>query len=245
MSIWSTFFQKAKRAIASLDAEGCDIPFYRGQSDASWGLLPSLARYRMTDARATANPEEDLYFDFVTQAGALLPEDSPSWSVAFIMQHYGLPTRLLDWTETFSVAVYFAIKDAKNEAAVWILDPFKLNRKTINKEMLINPTELNDDYKAYFIDRVATLEGNVIAMSPLRHNPRVLNQRAGFTLHDDLKNPLENLHPDTVIKLNLEKDGFPEALKFVELAGMNEFTLFPDLDGLARQLKRKYFKLKR
>jgi hypothetical protein len=172
MSAWSTFLQQAKRKIATLDAEGCDLPFFRGQPNSSWGLVPGLARSKLQDARATSNPEEDLYFDFVTQAGALLPEGSNSWSVAFLMQHYGLPTRLLDWTESFSVALYFALKNARDEAAVWILDPFKLNNTTINEEVIINPTELNKDYKAYFIDCTATLEGNVVAMSPLRHNPR-------------------------------------------------------------------------
>jgi hypothetical protein len=245
MSAWSTFLQTAKKKISDLDREGCDMPFFRGQTDSAWKLLPSLERYKLQNARATANPEEDLYFDFVTQAGALLPEDSGSWSIAFQMQHYGLPTRLLDWTETFSVALYFAIKNATDEAAIWILDPFRLNKATINIDSLINPTELSTDYAAYFIERTATLEGNVVAMSPLRHNPRVMNQRAGFTLHDDLKNPLEVLHPDTLIKLILPKEAFPEAWKFVELAGINEFTLFPDLDGLARHLKRKYFKIKR
>jgi hypothetical protein len=43
----------------------------------------------------------------------------------------------------------------------------------------------------------------------------------------------------------LRKEAFAEALKFVELAGINEFSLFPDLDGLARSLYRKYFKVKR
>ncbi len=246
MSSWSTFLQKAKNKIATLDIEeGCDVPFFRGQPDSSWKLLPSLARHKLLDTRATSNPEEDLYFDFVTQAGALLPENTSPWSIAFQMQHYGLPTRMLDWTETFSVALYFALKGATSEAAIWILDPFKLNKTTINQEMLIHPTELSKNYETYFIDRSATLEGNVVALSPLRHNPRVMNQRAGFTLHDDLKNPLEELHPQTVTKLVLPADGFADATKFVDLAGINEFTLFPDLDGLARQLKGKYFKLKR
>ena len=243
MSSWPEFLRKAKAKIAALDAEGCDVPFFRGQPDSSWGLRPSLARHRLQNARVTENPEGDVYFDFVTQAGALLPEGGSPWSVAFMMQHYGLPTRLLDWSEAFSVALHFALKDAKAEVAVWILDPFQLNKVTINKEELINPTELGDNYKDYFIERTATLEGNVVALSPLRHNPRVFNQRAGFTLHDDLTQSLEDLHPKTLTKLTLGVEGFPEAIKFLELAGINEFSLFPDLEGLSRKLRKKYFNL--
>jgi hypothetical protein len=187
------------------------------------------------------NPEENLYFDFVTQAGALLPENSTSWINIFLMQHYGLPTRLLDWTETFSVALYFAVKNASKEAAIWILDPFALNATTINRPSILHPTELAHDYAAYYIERTAKLEGNVVALSPLRHNPRVFHQRAGFTLHDDIETPLEILHPDVVTKVILKKEGFADAFKFLELAGVNEFTLFPDLEGLSRKLKTEYF----
>ncbi len=112
MSTWSAFLRKVQNTLSSLSSEGCDIPFFRGQSDSSWSLLPNISRYEWEATISDVNPEEDLYFEFVTQAGALLPEGNSSWSNAFIMQHHGLPTRLLDWTETFSVALYFAIKNS-------------------------------------------------------------------------------------------------------------------------------------
>lgn len=231
--------KQVKDILTSFALKGCDTPFFRGQSNPLWELLPGLARCKWQGMRD--NPERDLYFDFVTQAGVLLPENNSSWSNIFAMQHYGLPTRLLDWTETFSVALYFAIKNADKEATIWILNPFELNKVTLNQEVLIDPTDLAHTYYEYYVGRTAKLEGNVVAMSPLRHNPRVFHQRAGFTLHDDLDVPLENLHPNVVTKLILSEKGFPDAYNFLELAGVNEFTLFPDLDGLARELKRRYF----
>jgi hypothetical protein len=239
MSAWSDFLRKVKRHISSLASEGCDVPFFRGHSESSWKLLPAVGRYPWK--WATSSPEGSLYFDFITQAGALLPENSSSWSNVFIMQHYGLPTRLLDWTETFSVALYFAIKNADKDAAIWILDPFELNRITINRPQIIHPTDLGHDYYSYFIEPTAKLEGNVVAISPLRHNPRVFHQRAGFTLHDDIETPLEDLHPSIVTKITLSKEAFSEAGTFLDLAGISEFTLFPDFDGLGRQLRKKYF----
>ena|SRR4028118_839649 len=239
MSAWTDFLQNIEEVRTALGLwEGNKI-FFRGQSDSSWPLLPGLGRYEWR--LITANPEENLYFDFITEAGALLPENASSWANIFLMQHYGLPTRLLDWTETFSVALYFAIKNAEREAAVWMLNPYELNSLSINKNQVIHPTELAHDYEAYYIKATEKLEGNVVALSPLRHNPRVFHQRAGFTLHDNIETSLEQLYPTAIRKMTLNREVFSEARGFLELAGISEFTLFPDLDGLARQLKRKYF----
>jgi len=106
---------------------------------------------------------------------------------------------------------------------------------------IIHPTELRNDYKECFFDKTAQLHGNVVAISPLRHNPRVFQQRAGFILHGDISTPLEKLYPSVVTKIVLSKEAFRDAWRFVELAGVSEFSLYPDLDGLSRELCRKYF----
>jgi len=143
---------------------------------------------------------------------------------------------LLDWTETFAVALYFAIKGATKDAAIWMLQPWRLNKNTIDRQAILEPTELAADYLYYYGEPRRPLPGNVIALSPLRQNPRISQQRSGFTLHDDLDNPLEVLHPDVAVKIVVPRACHRAARQFLTLAGVSEFTLFPDLDGLAREL---------
>jgi hypothetical protein len=156
------------------------------------------------------------------------------------MQHHGLPTRLLDWTHNFGVALYFALKGSDGDAAVWVLDPYELNAASTGRDLLLHPTQLKADYRACFIDHTAAPDGNVVAIAPLRHHPRSISQQSAFTLHGDLSRPLEELHPSTVTKIVVPKEARHDAEVFLSLAGITEFTVFPDLDGLARLMRRKF-----
>lgn len=236
LTSWETVLRE------SLDISQKSISmFYRGHSKAAWELLPTLGRvakfscFDKLDGLETA-----INFDFEIRAGSLLHEDASDWTKIFAMQHHGLPTRILDWTETFSIALYFAIKDATDECAVWALDPFKLNEESFGNSELYTPSNLRGTYSEYFLDREKQLEGKAVAISPLRHNPRVFNQRSGFTLHENITDPLETLFPKALTKILIPKDAIKDAKKFLKLSSVSEFSLFPDLDGLSRELMREY-----
>jgi hypothetical protein len=108
---------------------------YRGQSNASWALYPSIDRrlrvsgkgrnfsfYQQVDVRLY---EQELMFRFQREAHQYrdyLPEDDDLTSWLALMQHHGTPTRLLDWTTSPYVAVYFALEDETEKAAVWAID---------------------------------------------------------------------------------------------------------------------------
>jgi len=98
--------------------------WFRGHGDADWKLTPKL--YLGAD-------EEEIRHEFQSRALQLIQNRFPAdrWEWYFLMQHYGAPTRLLDWTENVLVALYFAVEDhpGTHDAAVWILDPDWLNRK--------------------------------------------------------------------------------------------------------------------
>lgn len=213
--------------------------FFRGHRNLSWRLLPTFGRMEWLHDLYGRQAEHNLYYEFVTRAGDLISESEDSWSIAFAMQHHGMPTRLLDWSDTFSVALHFALgngSDEEQDAAVWILNPFALNKQTIDLHGVFHPTELKASYHDLFISREAELRGGVAAIWPLRHHPRVFHQRAGFTVHADVTRSLEQLYPNVLAKIVVPAAARRGARRFLELAGVSEFALFPDLDGLTRDV---------
>jgi hypothetical protein len=243
VSAWSSFFDEVNEAVDKYQEKYGEtaIPFFRGQGDSSWHLQPGMLR-------TNCHPyyEQCMYYEFRAGAGMLIGHAMDSWDVAFSMQHYGLPTRILDWTETFSVALYFAITGMKNlateEAAIWILDPYELNKETCGKDEIL---DLNDDFRhdyfTYFITDQREIEEfpEAVAVYPNRRNSRILAQKGIFTIHKEQK-PLDVSFQRYVRKIVFKRDALTGGERFLELCGINVYTLFPELPGLCEHLKDRY-----
>jgi hypothetical protein len=239
---WHDVYDEIMAAAESLQLA---TPWFRGHREAGWQLLPTLARCRSTKQAARTYTSEKarergVFRHFVTESGTLLPQND-NWAAAFAMQHHGVPTRLLDWSTTLAVGLYFALKDATADAALWIMSAPKLNEILVGDDDVPEVSALPGDYFSYFISGKTPLGATARAFYPPRHHPRVFNQRAGFTIHSELKTSLDVLAPGAFRKVIIPSHVLSSAKNFLWAAGITEFSLFPDLDGLSRELQRRYF----
>jgi hypothetical protein len=99
--------------------------WWRGHAQEPWPLLPGAFRPNVGDS------EKHFAARFVQKAPSRYLHcptfnDFSSW--LFLMQHHGLPTRLLDWSESPLAALFFAVREHSSvDACLWVLNPFKLN----------------------------------------------------------------------------------------------------------------------
>jgi hypothetical protein len=248
MESWNDFFDKILKELDRLEEEElCYVPFFRGECNNENPLLPTL--FKLEEGLSLEN---NLYREFISYSALLHPYDirsSNSWEILYEMRHHGIPTRLLDWTGNFGVALFFALNGNITHPCIWILNPFELNRKSLNYDGIV-VTDSDDkryDYETVFIkkdqkigDKIITPFYNPIAMYPLKSHPRILAQDGYFTVQGTNAKPMNKIYRKCLKKFDIPKSCISDAQRFLKLININDFSLFPDLDGLSRHMKKKY-----
>jgi hypothetical protein len=257
---WIEFMKEVDTAKADLGFKENQECFYRGHAKSVRHLTPTLFRFlppelsEMPDDLAII--ESSLYYEFRARAKSIHQYPISDWDILFFMRHHGVSTRLLDWTENLGVALFFALQGKGTvgfSPTIWMLNPYKLNRKYEDSDDLYDPENLEYYYKKesrYVSYGEMLLDWDdygwdiPVALYPVRRVDRLTSQAGYFTIHGNDVRPLDIIIPDHEKiwkKIILPPDAVPAAEAFLADAGINEYTIYPDLDGLAKYLNQKYF----
>lgn len=260
---WLHFLSEVDNARSDIGFGVNEECFYRGHTQESYKLIPGLYRGVTKIKKRIPDDlwdnESDIFYEFRSKAKELHSQNLNDWDLLFFMQHHGVRTRLLDWTESLAVAIYFALLNydsAKSHPCIWIMNPYKFNEKYHNSRDLWDPPLLNfyanydKEGESYSELMLYENTGDImpwdepIALYPMRRANRLVTQSGYFTIHGNDSRPIEQIvtQPKTMLrKVAIPKTAVKSAFAFLEHAGVNHFTLFPDLDGLSRQINYQYF----
>ncbi|MGZ4963049.1 MAG: FRG domain-containing protein [Limisphaerales bacterium] len=232
---WREFLDAIKDA---REAIGGAITWYRGHPRTSYTLIPSLLRYPNG-----LQKERDLFNDYERSAARLMKQRRSDWELLFDMQHYGIPTRLLDWTEVLGVAIAFAMYDSKSDcedSTIYVLNPVELNKIQGLQEIKRVPGDAAFEYKSIYWNNVPFAAKHPIAIDPPLQSDRMFAQKATFTIHGINSSPLDQQCPRAARKVVLPFAAKPAAREFLDHAALDSYAVYPDIVGMARHIRRKH-----
>ncbi|MFP9135536.1 FRG domain-containing protein [Shewanella algae] len=229
---------------------------FRGQSNFDWKLESSLARafdeaqqiHLATDGRKKRlnmiEHEKVMIDRFMCNAHLYLqhlPSKRDKLSWLSLMQHHGAPTRLLDFTFSAYISLYFALEFGEGDAAVYCINHhllkkeddeyFGTDRELIHSRIL-DGQEMGDEMCLY-------------AFEPDFSNQRLLSQQGLFVA----TNTLEHTHEKILKEYSESDDGLikiriPARLRYSGIRRLNQMNInaaniYPGLDGFCKSMRRQ------
>jgi hypothetical protein len=253
--------QRVFELIEQLESLG-DTYVHRGQSDNEWPLQTSIERACPPENRQAA--ERSLLAAFKSRThhyNVAAPSEQDDLEWLALMQHFGAPTRLLDWTRSPYVAAYFGAENATRGNpyfSVWSVDVMKLKRSglgivnRIATRFVIDPLLLPEDTRfgepAVFGNYLLSSRYEFVApVQARRMNERLTTQQGLFlcmgklerSFEDNLGAALSGVSDTALLRTDVPVTCREELLNTLDKMNINRATLFPGLDGFAQHLRTR------
>jgi FRG domain-containing protein len=232
--------------------------WYRGVNRHFDSQAPGVYRHSFTERAKKIEAKDSiegkrlrLERDTVSQfrsAGAAFLEGFSKAQIYFVAQHFGMPTRLLDWSTNPLAALFFACDGQDDEDGfVYAMDA----KHVIPKDAKIQPGKKL--YRGVMTMRHAVVEyaigislweqidrtctPYVLPVRPDVIPGRIGQQSSVFTLHMHKANLVEN---STLVTLMIDKASKPAMREELHRVNVNQFTTYYDLDHLSKEIKRAW-----
>ncbi|MCX8559675.1 FRG domain-containing protein [Mycolicibacterium mucogenicum] len=228
--------------------------WFRGHSSAAYKLIPKLLRDGTRTDKEIYRRESRLLARFRERSLPFWPSGYPQgpWEHLFSMQHYGIPTRLLDWSESLLVATYFSCSSptsgsADSRPTVWTLDPIGWNQQIPQlQETGINVLTVADEIAERWEpvqseNHLGWRAKHPVAIYGVHNSTRIVAQRGTFTIAGEYQSAMEDIAVSEdrwkgLLKKYVFAGDAAELRSQLRFIGITESMVFPDLSSLSSEL---------
>ena len=216
--------------------------WFRGHADLIWTIIPSALRYKRQTDREKALNLVNIFKRFMEIKLDKPPSAGEELKWVQLAQHYGLPTRLLDWTTNTAIALYFACLEQNKNGLVLVLNPVDLNKTADPKRPRV--FDVNKD--SALINSYLHLTGQLdpkngfktIAVHPIWNSERIMLQQGVFTLHGSKIFTLTGKQAPSLVYVPILKEFKKDLLMELERIGVSEMSIFPEPEHLCAYLRK-------
>lgn len=229
--------QDLQTYISTIESIRPESFIFRGVSRVDYTLQPKIARYP-----GLIGLEAVMTDEFRRRAHRHIKDNiniEDDWQLLAMAQHFGLPTRLLDWTQNSLVALYFsAANDLDSDGCVYAVDAAHIDNIDNIKE--------NEGFKILTAD-LSEYEGEIFLYYPSHVDERLVNQSGLFTYHKNFDKDAHQYFNDAGLQTHrfiIPSAQKPSIIKSLDQVGVNKRTLFPSLDSICEYLQIKYIEMR-
>ncbi|EHJ9962113.1 FRG domain-containing protein [Vibrio cholerae] len=215
---------------------------FRGMANNAYELIPSIARGTNEGLGGDIESlERSMLSEFKRLTLPILTtEPTNDFEWLFLAQHYGLPTRLLDWTTNPMVALFFAVEsEDDNDACLHIVKHMVTDDYSDYDYKTADISE--EAKKNSYVLRVFKLQpeqGEVIFIRPKYTDSRYVNQKSIFSCP---KNPFEPLKLDNHDVLEIKSKWKPFIRDRLKMMGISHSYIYPGLEGVAKEVRKHMY----
>jgi hypothetical protein len=176
------------------------------------------------------------------------------WDLLFYMQHYGVPTRLLDWSESPFVALFFALQPRRDgytdDPVIWMCDPQAWNSALMpfapgEERILGKDHRRMSDYG--FGEDIERYRDEPLMLKGSYNSPRIVAQRGSFTIFgrdfrglQEIATENEKMPKEALQGLHIDRTKAQDIFSSLLKKGITETFVYPDMEGLSLEVARKY-----
>lgn len=209
----------------------------RGQPG-RYNLLPSALRQDQNRNRKYSKQAIQYFLDeFQINAASYINSNhniSNEYDWMIYAQHYGIPTRMLDFTFSHVISLMFAVENAfddelEKDSEVWFLNPEKLNAKHASRSEILNIANGENFNLDKFIGPIAVKSKKI--------NERIKSQNGLFVYFQDDSNPLDSIVDESILKkVVIKGDCKKKILSSLYSMGISFTTLYPELQFVSKDI---------